>query len=78
MFLTMRMPLVLLVLHSAFLVVAFNQLPGDTDLSCTDDSDCIPLGHKFGCFLYRCNSIAHNSIVVSNQPPFPHQMPQLC
>ena len=53
----MRLLLVLLVLNSGCLVVSFNQLSGDTDISCTDDSDCIPLGHKFGCFLYRCNSI---------------------
>jgi len=29
-------------------------LPGETSVSCTDDSDCTPLGHKYGCFLYRC------------------------
>ena len=29
---------------------------GETALSCTDDSDCVPLGHKFGCFLYRCST----------------------
>ena len=56
----MRLSLVLLVLHSSSLVVdSFNQLPGESNLSCTDDSDCIPLGHKFGCFLYRFNSITH-------------------
>jgi len=27
---------------------------GDTALPCTDDSDCITLGWKYGCFLYRC------------------------
>ena len=26
---------------------------GDTALPCTDDSDCISLGWKYGCFLYR-------------------------
>ena len=26
---------------------------GETALPCTDDSDCVALGHKFGCFLYR-------------------------
>ena len=26
---------------------------GDTALPCTDDSDCITLGWKYGCFLYR-------------------------
>ena len=72
----MRLSLVLLVLHSSSLVVdSFNQLPGESNLSCTDDSDCIPLGHKFGCFLYRFNSITHEWF-LTNHPP--HQMPQLC
>ena len=53
----MEMPSVLLVLHLSNLVASIKQLPGDTELSCTDDSDCIPLGHKFGCFLYRCGSV---------------------
>ena len=57
----MGMPSVLLVLHLSNLVASIKQLPGDTELSCTDDSDCIPLGHKFGCFLYRCGSIMHSS-----------------
>ena len=55
----MGMPSVLLVLHLSNLVASIKQLPGDTEVSCTDDSDCIPLGHKFGCFLYRCGSIMH-------------------
>ena len=21
---------------------------------CLDDSDCVPLGHKFACFFYQC------------------------
>ena len=53
----MRVALVLLVAPMTHLVLAatsLDKLPGETDLSCTDDSDCIPLGHKFGCFLYRC------------------------
>ena len=34
---------------------------GDLALPCTDDSDCTPLGHKFGCFLYRCVFLPHLS-----------------
>ena len=61
----------LLVLHSRSLVVdSFNQLPGESNLSCTDDSDCIPLGHKFGCFLYRFNSITHEWF-LTNHPSSP-------
>ena len=67
----MRMLLVLLVLHSGCLIVSFNQLPGDTDISCTDDSDCIPLGHKFGCFLYRCKFIRQLWSLKYKQPLTP-------
>ena len=39
----------------------FTSLNGDLALPCTDDSDCTPLGHKFGCFLYRCVFLPHLS-----------------
>ena len=37
---------------------------GDTALPCTDDSDCITLGWKYGCFLYR--SIPFSSLNTLN------------
>ena len=40
---------------------------GQTALSCTDDSDCIALGHKYGCFLYRSgNKASSASFFVAN------------
>ena len=46
-FLLICLRLLLLHLH-----VTLHQF-GDTALPCTDDSDCITLGWKYGCFLYR-------------------------
>ena len=64
----MGMPSVLLVLHLSNLVASIKQLPGDTELSCTDDSDCIPLGHKFGCFLYRWGSMVVVFVISPHIP----------
>ena len=34
-----------------------------TSVACTDHSDCIVLGHRYGCLLYRCADFTDHSLV---------------
>ena len=45
------------------------------DQGCLDDSDCVPLGHKFACFFYKCLNWVDKYIVSYSSLTFGHNKP---
>ena len=46
-----------------------------TTQGCLDDSDCVPLGHKFACFFYKCLNWVDKYVVSYSSLTFGHNKP---